>query len=659
MNSEKVNFSFNPNLILTSLGAEAVEKDSIAIAEQIKNSADAKAKNVCVDLSQIENDLIAISDDGQGMTSEEIIKKWLNVGYSDKVYQSELSGGKGVGRFSIFRLGAYLEIVSKKNGVKTTFFLDKDELMKADRLNDYQLSINTVNTNEKNGTIVYIKKLKNKINLSEIQTSLTTFILDKTDLNLKIIFPKEFEKKKFLTPEDVLPHALFKVKIELDNNKVKKFDFRGYYDCNEIYSYDKKQELQNDINGIPDKYNLDNIYFFLSNFYFDNKKSHLNSKDRDYIRDNFLVAYQGINIYRNNFKIFGHGEVDWIKLAEKRLKSPDKVPDNKLSYGYIVLSHKTDNIIKERTSREGFIEDDYSLYFFNLIETIMDHIGKHRANVLTKIKEYFITEKKVKYAKDRLSVFQVNNKNESSSRENKDINTGLSDSKKEENSRKNKNNEDNVCSLKNEEKKEDDSSLVKKDLTTKHNEAKKEKKVEPVIGVSKKENIPSLHRKLTFNKIGDINQDIVNGISSTSYRELVDELFCINAKTYPFATAFLFRSFIEKTIIIFLRKNHKKYPKYFNIYTLDSNNLIKEHNKKNNHFIEFQLTSAIPKFKEFFREVHNMDRRSIKQLDSLQKLLNNINLAMHWTDKRISYEELQTVWTNTSTFFETLIKESY
>lgn len=658
MNSEKVNFSFNPNLILTSLGTEAVEKDSIAIAEQIKNSADAKAKNVCVDLSQIENDLISISDDGQGMTSEEIIKKWLNVGYSDKVYQSELSGGKGVGRFSIFRLGSYLEIVSKKNGIKTTFSLDKDELMEADRLNDYQLSINTVNTNQKNGTIVYIKKLKNKINLSEIQTSLTTLILEKNDLNLKIIFPKEFERKEFLTPKDVLPHALFKVEIELDNNKVKKFDFSGYYNRKKIYSFDKKQELQNDINEIPDKYNLDNIYFFLSNFYFDNKKSHLNSKDRDYIRDNFLAAYQGINIYRNNFKIFGHGEVDWIKLAEKRLKSPDKVPDNKLSYGYIVLSHKTDNIIKERTSREGFIEDDHSLYFFNLIETIMDHIGKHRANVLTKIKEYFKTEKKVKYAKDRPSVFQVN-KNEGSSRGNKDINTVLSDSKKEENLRKNKNNEDNVCSLKNEEKKEDDSSLVKKNLTSKHNEAKKEKKVEPVIGVSKEENTPSLHRKLTFNKIGDINQDIVDGISSNLYRELVDELFSINAKTYSFATAFLFRSFIEKTIIIFLRKNHNKYPEYFDIYTLDSNNLIKEHNKKNDQLIDFKVTSSIPKFKKFFKEVHNMDRRSIKQLDSLQVVLNNINLAMHWTDKRISYEELRTVWNNTRIFFETLIKESY
>src|SRR5580698_9841614 len=63
------------------LGSELITDDEVAIFELVKNSFDAAAKHV--DL-YFENDQIVISDDGVGMSLEDVRHKWLFVGYSAK-----------------------------------------------------------------------------------------------------------------------------------------------------------------------------------------------------------------------------------------------------------------------------------------------------------------------------------------------------------------------------------------------------------------------------------------------------------------------------------------------------------------------------------------------------------------------------------------------
>ena len=103
------------SVILRELGERLVKRPEIALTELIKNSYDADA-SFCKIYSKTDNSLI-ISDDGNGMTFDEFKKGWMKIGthnktelqYSSK-YKREITGEKGLGRFSVRFLGYNLKL---------------------------------------------------------------------------------------------------------------------------------------------------------------------------------------------------------------------------------------------------------------------------------------------------------------------------------------------------------------------------------------------------------------------------------------------------------------------------------------------------------------------------------------------------------------------
>ena len=124
-NVTKAKFNFNGRTLYDLLGGENIETDSIAIAEQIKNSRDANATDVTIDFSKMEENIITITDNGQGMSLEEIHDNWLTIGTSSKINDSAKLGGKGVGRFSLFRLADKISIKTSKENITYNFTIDK------------------------------------------------------------------------------------------------------------------------------------------------------------------------------------------------------------------------------------------------------------------------------------------------------------------------------------------------------------------------------------------------------------------------------------------------------------------------------------------------------------------------------------------------------
>ena len=106
--------------IKSIVGKDLITDPYVAIFELVKNSYDAKAKNVIVSFNS-NKDLgphIVIRDDGKGMSKDDIENKWLYLAYSDKSEgQSNKDrvyvGSKGIGRFSSDRLGSKLELTTK------------------------------------------------------------------------------------------------------------------------------------------------------------------------------------------------------------------------------------------------------------------------------------------------------------------------------------------------------------------------------------------------------------------------------------------------------------------------------------------------------------------------------------------------------------------
>ncbi|MGQ1309085.1 sensor histidine kinase [Acinetobacter baumannii] len=101
--------------IKSIVGKDLITDKFVAIFELVKNSYDAKAEKVDI---IFENNKIIISDDGCGMSKDDLIDKWLNLAYSDKkegkFNQDRIFvGSKGIGRFSADRLGGKLLIKTK------------------------------------------------------------------------------------------------------------------------------------------------------------------------------------------------------------------------------------------------------------------------------------------------------------------------------------------------------------------------------------------------------------------------------------------------------------------------------------------------------------------------------------------------------------------
>ncbi len=136
--SNAIKFSVDGRLI-SELGERLVTRNHVAMAELIKNAYDADATKITVkflnakDVSKTNS--IIISDNGEGMTFEQIKANWMRIATPNKVrapistkYGRSKTGDKGVGRFSCSRLAKRLILTSTAkigpNTEKTTVTFD-------------------------------------------------------------------------------------------------------------------------------------------------------------------------------------------------------------------------------------------------------------------------------------------------------------------------------------------------------------------------------------------------------------------------------------------------------------------------------------------------------------------------------------------------------
>ena len=138
--STKLTFKVSSGL-KNIIGRDLINNKFIAIFEIVKNSYDAGASKVKISFIENEDNSykLIISDNGCGMSYDDIINKWLFVAYSEKKelkrkksyrdnIKRDVAGAKGVGRFSCDRLGSklILETHTKEDGFIHQVLMDWD-----------------------------------------------------------------------------------------------------------------------------------------------------------------------------------------------------------------------------------------------------------------------------------------------------------------------------------------------------------------------------------------------------------------------------------------------------------------------------------------------------------------------------------------------------
>jgi len=107
--------------ILRRLGEELNPSPDQGLLELVKNAYDANATECIIELLNT-NDcggLVRITDDGDGMTSNEIINGWLILGKSSKSTTKLTrlgrvpAGNKGLGRLAALRMGNLVDMTTR------------------------------------------------------------------------------------------------------------------------------------------------------------------------------------------------------------------------------------------------------------------------------------------------------------------------------------------------------------------------------------------------------------------------------------------------------------------------------------------------------------------------------------------------------------------
>ena len=198
------------------LGSRLITDDEVAVFGLVKNCFDAGATRVDLYFDQ---DSFVISDNGKGMSLDDIRSKWLFVAYSSKRvgkrtkdYRSQISskreiaGSKGIGRFSSDRLGRQVVLQSRPKGTSESSIHElsvdwnKFDVNQLHKFTDIELDYRTVNDftipdgfkTHKYGTVISITELRNdwgRDKLLKLKSSLTKLInpLASKSENFKII----------------------------------------------------------------------------------------------------------------------------------------------------------------------------------------------------------------------------------------------------------------------------------------------------------------------------------------------------------------------------------------------------------------------------------------------------------------------------------------
>lgn len=400
----KLNFRTNAK-VEQLLGRELITNNSIAIFELIKNSYDAGASLVNItfknlnDFQNVKNNIITnknttivISDDGQGMSLDDIKQKWMEIGTPAKenknftnnqietITNRYLNGEKGIGRFSVDKIGAQLSMITKTiNSDEIELFVNWNDFNDHSKLVE-QISCDykhNSNSNKNNGTSLRISNLRDSWTEKDIDDLISSL-------------------KKFLSP----------IENKSDNFKIK-FNYETLSGLNESFfiKNDTFDYLDTYIEAFltPDKKMTLNIVDdteivfseTFNNFKYSSfgaarvRLFYLDTNSKRFFTKRMGLRtsdYGNIKVFKDNFRVMPYGEPenDWLQIDNKHSQGVYRTFGTRDLIGYILLSHNPDHknyILKEATDRLGFIEDtnefkDLKRFIWTVIDSLQEYIFK-------------------------------------------------------------------------------------------------------------------------------------------------------------------------------------------------------------------------------------------------------------------------------------------
>jgi hypothetical protein len=159
--------------VLQHLGLNLYSNVPAVLSEVVANSYDADASRVNVDID-VDDGVVVISDDGHGMTLEQINARFLNVGFTRRTNGLATSpngrkvmGRKGIGKLSLFSIADVVEVHTARAGERNSLRMSTEGIrsqLKKNGSEPYRPSpISTDAIDFEHGTRIVLRSLKKRL----------------------------------------------------------------------------------------------------------------------------------------------------------------------------------------------------------------------------------------------------------------------------------------------------------------------------------------------------------------------------------------------------------------------------------------------------------------------------------------------------------------
>lgn len=437
--------------LLSMLGDQLIKNETIALTELVKNSYDADATECDVHFNDFDPDKfsnsvgasIIVEDDGEGMSYEVITTHFLNPATPIKKAKNNegarmspkgriVQGEKGIGRFSMLKLGRVVTILSKQEHNETVHKVifdfakyDDEFLTELEKLVEQEIFLDQIIIKYESlhvskfsqelfvkkgkGTTIIVEDLKGKwdsAKINDFEKGLLRFnpfeldgdsdsLVKNSDFSIDTYINKkkhDYQFDELNKLKDIVFHkALYKIKGSYDEiNKKLLFSYSeaganpkrvelylipGIAEQLPSYSAEKRATQDFQALQIYRKDNAKNrqrlVDFYENesstecgdfefNFYIFDFKANpkdplgLPSNEKDIIREHRVFLYRdGVRV-----QPYGAPDDDWLQIDRHRaeIRANEQFSNDQL-FGQIKITKAGNEKLKDKTSREGIIED--------------------------------------------------------------------------------------------------------------------------------------------------------------------------------------------------------------------------------------------------------------------------------------------------------------
>ncbi|MCY3986585.1 MAG: sensor histidine kinase [Candidatus Dadabacteria bacterium] len=427
LDSESEKLRFRPRArIIRTIGDQLISGPEAAIIELVKNAYDADANFVEIKFTpplQAGKGRISITDDGHGMSLDDIRLKWMEPATASKekvrhspVKRRKMMGSKGIGRFAAAKLGAKMALTStvsmEENNVSVLipeidWSIFGDDVYLSDIAIDY-IAHNVTDSTGTTIEVIELHKDWNKERLGKLYKELKRLLspfskyegeeeefrvyLDLSDCGGSAA---DFDPQEIIQDEDndrksvyyrgkghrVYPFPLLSAcDYELSGTIAEDGSFEGLFTIHRAGRNAEPINLPSHGINRGESAGSVEVQLYLFDREADAVKSNMRKAGLGDVGTRearrFLDETSGVAIYREGFRVrpYGDPENDWLALDTRRVQNPSlRIGHNQVA-GYLKIEGERESNLFERSSREGFEDNAAFQNLANLIKRLLSEI---------------------------------------------------------------------------------------------------------------------------------------------------------------------------------------------------------------------------------------------------------------------------------------------